>query len=392
MKEHSVGKIYFYNKIFSQIIVTFILCGFSSLVFAENQSLAKTVDEYDQALNEAYRQLMKELVPAEKKELREEQRTWIAERNTACQIQSKFKSREDFLAFVSNTPKMAKCVLKHTKQRLEPLRKNLQASFDRRYRSTTQTSYPPYPEVWYRRIGGEQTGSHPLVYKTPDGDYLIIVRTKSWGRDKWGKGLVPSYISNVLYFFSGRSHVALTDEELRKYWVGLPVVKSNWLVTNREGWSVGTTRLDPRQPARCPQGFNSYFFSTKKQSRGPYSPPRPPYEVRKSLLVKLDPPEKIDISHLCTDTGERSFTQYVLSTSAQFYEPLDDDTILAFITGSGGLILRLNHKLESKPGQLGKDMIWIPTDDVESLFQESSDTPYQDVQNTLANRFDLNAK
>ena len=346
-------------------------------------TLPKELDTFDQALNEAYRQLLEEKDPAAQKVLKRNQRAWLKQRNRACHTEALPKDRDAFLAAVAKDSKTTDCILEQTQARLKPLRGELQATFDRRYRPSLQASYPPYPEVWHRRLTMAFPWSPPHMYKTPDGDYLIINRTK-----KWGGPVKFHYITNVLYFFSGRSEVALTDAELRELRRGLTSVDSKGIRHFKDGWQIGTASLDTRSPARCPQTLNAFIFVDHKHSKDAISAYYARHhDLRKSLFTRLDSPQKVEIDRRCTDTGERAFTQYVEAKGAVFYEVLDDDTLLAHIPAGQGLMLRLTRNLESQSSLIGKELLWIPTEEIEALYRITSKTPYQDAQNAVLKKF-----
>ena len=343
---------------------------------------AKQLDAYDYALNEAYRQLLENLSVDERKQLKQVQRDWLVQRDKACRIQTRFKGHNDYIASVSKDRKMLKCALKQTKDRVKTLRAKLQRIFDLQYHPVSGKSYPPYPDVWSRQINTAFPRTAAQVYRTKGGDYLIISTTKQWSH-----GTEYHTISNAVYFFSGKSQVALTDEELKKLWVGNTPIRGDWKIVKADKLQIGTTSLDSRQPARCPQDLNAYFFVKDGPSQGRFIKPNPPYRIRKSLLVRNKHPIKVPINELCTDTLEKSYLQYVTTRGAWFYEYLDDGTLLAFVSGNPAMILRMTDRLETQPNNRDKEYLWLPTSEVEKLMQFESDKPYQDAQNAALKKF-----
>ncbi len=97
-------------------------CGATVESEASRRRCAKEELLYvDGRLNALYYDLRKELKPDEVSALSSTQRKWIKQRDVACMLGRKNRSRDAWLTYVASSPTRTNCVLHTSRKRMEEL-------------------------------------------------------------------------------------------------------------------------------------------------------------------------------------------------------------------------------------------------------------------------------
>lgn len=227
--------------------------------------------------------------------------------------------------------------------------------------------YPPYPDVWHRKIP-EPREIYPnaLSYgKAVDGDIvilyarLLVKRPEDFGRSK-----------GTIHFFSGDHFPDIGYEQYAKQTKPIRPPKEVKLTS---GTTIRRESLDHRIPLRCPQQLNSYFVITDPKGQ----------PERKSLLYILDRPHQHPIQERCADTSEQSFDVKVIAIQSNLLL-LEDGTFLVK-DGNAGIVIRFDANLKTKSPLLGQQLFWVDTKEIER-FRSNGNVNYQAMHDAILAR------
>lgn len=164
-----------------------ILLGGSSVHAAcadlsRSACLKEQLEEEDRALNALYARLIEKSSSGEVEQLRTEQRKWIRERNTACNLSPGTANRNNWIATVAEDPGQAMCIYGSTHARLEQLRSrtalNLQIPEDvvDRHEISFPVSHSSgkwYAEVTFLAKHYDRDGDHYMQVAATNGKSLV---------------------------------------------------------------------------------------------------------------------------------------------------------------------------------------------------------------------------
>lgn len=85
------------------------------------QCLGKDLRDSDAKINSSYKELMGKLSESDKAALRQAQRTWIKDRDSVCQLDTKERNREKWYKFLLRDYAKTVCVTRYTRQRTTQL-------------------------------------------------------------------------------------------------------------------------------------------------------------------------------------------------------------------------------------------------------------------------------
>ena len=105
------------------------------------QCLGRDLRDSDSKINSSYKELMGKLDESEKANLRQAQRTWIKDRDSVCQLDTKEKNREKWYEFLLKDYGKTVCVTRYTRQRTTQLDEMLVKA------SPQQNNIPPAPRA-----------------------------------------------------------------------------------------------------------------------------------------------------------------------------------------------------------------------------------------------------
>lgn len=228
----------------------------------------------------------------------------------------------------------------------------------------TLKRYPPYPDVWHRKIPEpREIFPSSLSYgRDADGDITVfyarspVTRPEDFDRSK-----------GAIRFFSGEHAAGISFAQYRKD--SKPAYPQAEIALEG-GKTIKRESLDERIPLRCPQQLNSFFVITDTNGQS----------VRKSLLYILDRPQQHPIEDRCADTSERRFNAKVVAIQGDFL-PIDDGTFLVK-DGEGGVVIRFDANLNTKTPLLGKQLFWVDTMEIQR-FRKDGDVNYQAMHDEI---------
>ena len=343
-----------------------LILGLSTVGQATNNSSA-SLQEADATLNQVYRDLKKTRTPKAQKTLLKTQKEWLKKRDTVCKLGGLPDSRKAWLTALAKDKTKRQCVIKETQDRIARLRANQMTPPEVVFTHKTQNIYPPYTEVWHRKIP-EPREIYPsaLHYgKSADGDIVILYARlpvkRPEDRDR---------SQGTIHFFSGDHFPNIGYKQYAKQ-TKPAYPKQEIKLAN--GKTIKRENLDHRIPLRCPQELNSYFVITDANGQS----------VRKSLLYILDKPQRHTIQERCADTSERSFDAKVEAIQGDFWL-LDDGTFLVK-DGNGGIVIRFDPDLKTKSPLFNRQFFWVDPKEIEG-FHSNGNVVYQAMHEAILAR------
>jgi hypothetical protein len=223
--------------------------------------------------------------------------------------------------------------------------------------------YPPYPDVWHRKIPEpREVYPNALSYeKAADGDIVILYARLPVKRPE-----DVDRSNGAVYFFSGKNFPEISYQHLKQ----TKLVRTLKELKLASGKTIKYENLDHRMPLRCPQQLNSYFVITDADGK----------VTRKSLLYILDKPQRYPVQERCVDTLEREFDVKVVAIQS-YLLPLDDGTFLVK-DGNAGIVIRFDANLKTKSPLLGRRLFWVDTQEIQR-FRREGDVNYQAMHDAI---------